>query len=55
MPLGDRRQLLVVRVEGRRLLLGVPSAQVSLVTELSPMPPSFDSTLEAQLDEASEI
>lgn len=50
VPLGDRRKLLVVSVEGRRLLLGVTSAQVSLITELSPAGPSFDSTLDAQLD-----
>jgi flagellar biosynthetic protein FliO len=32
--LGERRSLVVVTVEGRRLLLGVTPAQVSLVTEL---------------------
>jgi flagellar biosynthetic protein FliO len=34
VPLGDRRSLMVVAVEGRRLLLGLTPAQVSLVTEL---------------------
>jgi flagellar protein FliO/FliZ len=33
--LGDRRQLVIVQVEGRRLLLGVTPMHVSLVTELS--------------------
>ncbi len=35
LPLGERRSLVVVVVEGRRLLLGVTPAQVSLVTELA--------------------
>jgi flagellar biosynthetic protein FliO len=34
ISLGERRQLVIVAVEGRRLLLGVTSAQVTLVTEL---------------------
>lgn len=33
--LGDRRQLVIVAVEGRRLLLGVTPMHVSLVTELA--------------------
>jgi flagellar biosynthetic protein FliO len=40
VPLGDRRSLLVVAVEGRRLLLGLTPAQVSLVTELAAVPPA---------------
>jgi len=40
VPLGDRRSLIVVSVEGRRLLLGLTPAQVSLVTELSATPPA---------------
>ena len=40
VPLGERRSLIVVSVEGRRLLLGVTPAQVSLVTELSATPPA---------------
>jgi flagellar protein FliO/FliZ len=36
--LGERRQLVIVRVEGRRLLLGVTSTQVTLVTELQAKP-----------------
>ena len=39
ISLGERRQLVIVAVEGRRLLLGVTSAQVTLVTELQPHPP----------------
>jgi flagellar protein FliO/FliZ len=34
VPLGDRRSLMVVSVEGRRLLLGLTPQQVTLVTEL---------------------
>jgi flagellar protein FliO/FliZ len=36
VPLGERRSLVVVAVEGRRLLLGVTPGQVSLLTELAP-------------------
>jgi flagellar protein FliO/FliZ len=36
VSLGDRRSLVVVAVEGRRLLLGLTQHQVSLVTELAP-------------------
>ena len=32
--LGERRQLVIVAVEGRRLLLGVTQTQVTLVAEL---------------------
>jgi flagellar biosynthetic protein FliO len=38
VSLGERRQLVIVAVEGRRLLLGVTAAQVSLVTELTASP-----------------
>lgn len=34
VPLGERRSLMIVSVEGRRLLLGLTPGQVSLVTEL---------------------
>ncbi len=34
VSLGERRSLVIVSVEGRRLLLGVTPASVSLVTEL---------------------
>lgn len=39
VPLGDRRSLMVVAIEGRRLLLGLTPAQISLVTELGSTPP----------------
>ena len=35
IPLGERRSLVIVAVEGRRLLLGLTPSTVSLVTELS--------------------
>ena len=43
VPLGERRSLMVVAIEGRRLLLGLTPMQVSLVTELSTAP--FETTL----------
>jgi len=36
VPLGERRQLVIVSVEGRRLLLGLTPASISMVTELGP-------------------
>jgi flagellar protein FliO/FliZ len=50
VSLGDRRSLVVVSVEGRRLLLGLTPANISLVTELQP-PPKFDKALQASLGE----
>ena len=38
VSLGDRRSLVVVTVEGRRLLLGMTPMHVSLVTELAQSP-----------------
>ena len=49
VPLGDRRQLVIVAVEGRRLLLGVTPMQVSLVTELA-AGGSFSQALDARVD-----
>jgi flagellar protein FliO/FliZ len=49
ISLGERRQLVIVAVEGRRLLLGVTSAQVTLLTELQPRsaaPSAFHDALE---------
>ena len=43
VPLGERRSLMVVAIEGRRLLLGLTPTQVSLVTELTTAP--FDTAL----------
>ena len=34
IPLGERRSLVIVSVEGRRLLLGMTPTSISLVTEL---------------------
>ena len=34
IPLGERRSLVIVSVEGRRLLLGLTASSISLVTEL---------------------
>jgi flagellar biogenesis protein FliO len=45
VPLGERRSLMIVSVEGRRLLIGLTPMQVSLVTELSAVRESFDDTL----------
>jgi flagellar biosynthetic protein FliO len=51
VPLGDRRSLVIVAIEGRRLLLGLTPAQVSLVTELAP-PQAFEPAFsEASADE----
>ncbi len=36
--LGDRRSLVIVTVEGRRILLGVTPGAVSLISELAPAP-----------------
>jgi len=44
LALGERRSLVIVAVEGRRLLLGLTPSQVSLVTELRP-PASFDDAI----------
>lgn len=49
VPLGDRRQLVVVSVEGRRLLLGLTSAQVTLITELAGASPTFAAALDTRL------
>lgn len=47
--LGERRSLAVVSVEGRRLLLGLTPANISLITELPRTAAGFDSTLERHL------
>jgi flagellar protein FliO/FliZ len=36
LPLGERRSVVIVTVENRRLLLGLAPGQVSLLTELQP-------------------
>ncbi len=40
MPIGERRSLIIVAVEGRRLLLGLTPGQISMVTELGPAAPA---------------
>jgi flagellar protein FliO/FliZ len=44
VPLGERRSLMVVAIEGRRLLLGLTPMQVSLVTELTQLSPGATPT-----------
>lgn len=39
LPLGERRSMAIVAVEGRRLLLGLAPNSVTLLTELEPVPP----------------
>jgi flagellar protein FliO/FliZ len=46
MPLGERRSLVIVSVEGRRLLLGLTPTTVAMVTELAA--PSFEKQLDAK-------
>lgn len=48
LSLGDRRSLVIVAVEGRRLLLGLTPTQVSLVTELG-QSHTFEQTLDGAL------
>ena len=38
--LGDRKSLVIVSVEGRRILLGVTPGAVSLISELAPIAPA---------------
>lgn len=52
LSLGDRRSLVVVSVESRRLLLGLTSTQVTLVTELGAAPDA-PASFERALDRAS--
>ncbi|MEZ5284212.1 MAG: flagellar biosynthetic protein FliO [Vicinamibacterales bacterium] len=47
VALGERRSLVIVEVEGRRLLLGLTPVQVTLVTELER--PSFASALDSSI------
>ena len=54
VPLGERRSLVIVSVEGRRLMLGLTPMQVSLVTELAPTAkPAFGEALSAAEANAS--
>ena len=49
LSLGDRRSLVVVKVDGRRLLVGLSPTQVSLLTELAQAPPAFGAALDGAL------
>jgi flagellar biosynthetic protein FliO len=56
VSLGERRSLVIVSVEGRRLLLGATPMQLSLLTELAPVAkdsPTFTETLQQTLQESS--
>lgn len=46
VPLGERRSLVIVSIEGRRLLLGLTPASVSLVTNLEPGGAGFSQALD---------
>jgi flagellar protein FliO/FliZ len=50
VPLGDRRSLAVVAVEGRRLLVGLTPAQITFVAELKPESAGFAGSLEKAID-----
>ena len=52
LPLGERRSLVIVTVEGRRLLLGLAPNHVSLVTELSAAA-SFDEAVSRATGEST--
>jgi len=47
VPLGERRSLVIVAVEGRRLLIGLTPSSISMVTELGAAP-SFEAHLESR-------
>ena len=49
VALGERRSLVVVSVEGRRLLLGLTPHSVGLVTELKASGAEFSRTLDVSL------
>ena len=40
VPLGERRSLVIVAVEGRRILLGLTPGSISMVTELGASEPA---------------
>ncbi len=54
VALGERRSLVIVAVEGRRLLLGLTPGQISMVTELAApkLPGGAGGGFEARLDAA---
>ncbi len=51
VSLGDRRSIVVVSVENRRLLIGMTQQQISLLAELgTTQAPAFQEALKASLD-----
>jgi flagellar protein FliO/FliZ len=46
VPLGERRSLVIVAVEGRRILLGLTPGSIAMVAELGPQRP-FEQQLDA--------
>jgi len=53
VSLGERRSLVVVAIEGRRLLLGLTPTQVSVVMELTAAAPvTFEQSLDGALKPA---
>jgi flagellar protein FliO/FliZ len=46
VPIGERRSVVVVAVEGRRLLLGLAPGQITLLTELRGLDSSFQSVVD---------
>jgi flagellar protein FliO/FliZ len=52
VPLGERRSLVIVSVEGRRILLGLTPGQISMVTELATPTPRGNDGFDARLDAA---
>jgi flagellar protein FliO/FliZ len=49
ISLGDRRSLVIVTVEGRRLLLGASPSQISFITELTRPDSTFGTALEGAM------
>jgi flagellar protein FliO/FliZ len=46
LPVGDRRSVMILNVEGRRLLLGLTPTQVSVLAELGSTKAVFDQALD---------
>ena len=46
LSLGDRRSVAILNVEGRRLLIAMTPAQVSLISELGTAPSTFERAME---------
>jgi flagellar biosynthetic protein FliO len=55
VPLGERRSLVIVAVEGRRLLLGLTPSSVSMVTELAASPRGAEARAEVVATASSAI